>query len=41
MNEDIHSIVSSAIISIVKNKASSDMSSSEEAIDLGTEERVS
>ena len=37
MNEDIHSIVSSAIISVVKNKASSDMSSSEEAIDLEAE----
>ena len=37
MNEDIHSIVSSAIIPVVKNKASSDMSSSEEAIDLEAE----
>ena len=37
MNEDIHSIVSSAIISVVKSKASSDMSSSEEAINLEAE----
>jgi len=40
LNEDIHSIVSFAIISVVRNKASSDMSSSEEAIDLEAEERV-
>ena len=37
MNEDIHSIVSFAIISVVKNKASSVMSSSEEAINLEVE----
>jgi len=34
MNKDIHSVASSTTIFVVKNKASSDMSSSEEDVDL-------